>query len=262
MPLIPPKTWRIPKDGNRPGECEDAFRVVFPSGGTTIMRAAVSDGATESAFSRLWAQILADAFVDRPLDLRVLTEDGLLGWLRRSQDDWHAAVPWDRIPWHGEAKARAGSFATFLGLSLSEADEPGTFRWEAVAVGDSCLFLVRNDRLSVSFPLDDPAEFDNNPPLVCSNPVNMGPLWDGVRRTGGECSPGDHFILASDALSAWFLARHASGGAPWQTLEKLNVSDRDPWVADQRRARAMRNDDITLVIVQVSPVESQWPGRA
>ena len=125
MPLIPPKTWRIPKDGNRPGECEDAFRVVFPSGGPAIMRAAVSDGASEAAFSRQWAQILADAFVDRPLELQGLTEECLLGWLRRCQDNWHAAVPWDRIPWHGEAKARAGSFATLLGLSLSAADEPG-----------------------------------------------------------------------------------------------------------------------------------------
>ena len=256
MPLIPPKTWRIPKDGNRPGECEDAFRVVFPSGGPTVMRAAVSDGASESAFSRLWAQTLVDAFVDRPLDLGGLTEESLLGWLRCCQDDWHAAVPWDRIPWHGEAKARAGSFATLLGLSLSAANEPGALLWEAAAVGDSCLFLVREDHLLVSFPLDDPARFDNNPPLVCSNPVNMGPLWDRVRRTGGECFPGDRFILASDALSAWFLARHASGEVPWETLEKLDASDRDPWVADQRRTRGVRNDDITLVIAQVSPVES------
>lgn len=256
MPLKPPKTWRLSKEGNRPEECEDAFRVVYPSGaGAEIVRAAVCDGATESAFAREWAEILADAFVDQPLDLSGMTEGSLKTWLKRGQEEWHEGIPWDQIPWHGEAKARAGAFATLLGLTIgADLANPRQPWWQAVAVGDSCLFVVRNDRLLLSFPLEDAGQFDNNPALVCSNPANSQGLWEGVRLQSGECSPGDRFILASDALAAWFLASYAAGEKPWETLLELDASERDAWVGEQRSERLMRNDDTTLVIIDVDQV--------
>lgn len=256
MPLKPPKTWRLSKEGNRPEECEDAFRVVYPSGaGAEIVRAAVCDGATESAFAREWAEILADAFVDQPLDLSGMTEGSLKTWLKRGQEEWHEGIPWDQIPWHGEAKARAGAFATLLGLTIgADLANPRQPWWQAVAVGDSCLFVVRNDRLLLSFPLEDAGQFDNNPALVCSNPANSQGLWEGVRLQSGECSPGDRFILASDALAAWFLASYAAGEKPWETLMELDASERDGWVGEQRSERLMRNDDTTLVIIDTDQV--------
>jgi hypothetical protein len=256
MPLKPPKTWRLSKEGNRPEECEDAFRVVYPSGaGAEIVRAAVCDGATESAFAREWAEILADAFVDQPLDLSGMTEGSLKTWLKRGQEEWHEGIPWDQIPWHGEAKARAGAFATLLGLTIgADLANPRQPWWQAVAVGDSCLFVVRNDRLLLSFPLEDAGQFDNNPALVCSNPANSQGLWEGVRLQSGECSPGDRFILASDALAAWFLASYAAGEKPWETLLELDASERDGWVGEQRSERLMRNDDTTLVIIDTDQV--------
>ena len=63
--------------------------------------------------------------------------------------------------------------------------------------------------------------------------------------------PGDLFILASDALAGWFLARNAAGEKPWQTLLALDSPGWDAWVNNQRRERLMRNDDTTLVIIQV-----------
>ena len=256
MPLKPPKTWRLSKEGNRPEECEDAFRVVYPSGaGAEIVRAAVCDGATESAFAREWAEILADAFVDQPLDLSGMTEGSLKTWLKRGQEEWHEGIPWDQIPWHGEAKARAGAFATLLGLTIgADLANPRQPWWQAVAVGDSCLFVVRNDRLLLSFPLEDAGQFDNNPALVCSNPANSQGLWEGVRLQSGECAPGDRFILASDALAAWFLASYAAGEKPWETLLELDASERDGWVGEQRSERLMRNDDTTLVIIDTDQV--------
>ena len=260
MPLKPPKTWRLSKEGNRPEECEDAFRVVYPSRtgpgtGAEIARATVCDGASESAFAREWAEILANAFVDRPLDLSGLTEDSMKTWLKRSQEEWHGGIPWDRIPWHGEAKARAGAFATLLGLTIqADPETPRQLSWQAVAVGDSCLFVVRNDRLLLSFPLEDAGQFDNNPALVCSNPANSQRLWEEVRLESGECAPGDRFILASDALAAWFLASYSAGEKPWETLLKLDASERDGWVEEKRRERSMRNDDTTLLIIDVDQV--------
>ena len=257
MDLQPPRRFRLPKAGNLPEECEDASRVVYPrllgASGRRTARAVVSDGASESAFAREWANVLADAFVDRPLDACGLTEDSMSDWLASVQEEWRAGIPWDRIPWHGEAKARAGAFATLVGLTV--ATRSGDLRqlsWRAVAVGDSCLFVVRDDRLWLSFPLEDVAQFDNNPSLVCSNPDNVEDLWEDMHRSDGDCVAGDLFILASDALACWFLGRNAEGEKPWRTLLALDASGWAAWVEEQRRAGSMRNDDTTLVIIRVT----------
>ena len=119
-------------------------------------------------------------------------------------------------------------------------------------MGDSCLFVVRDGRLWLSFPLEDAAQFDNSPTLVCSNPDNAGELWETVRRSDGECVAGDLFILASDALACWFLERNAEGKKPWKTLLALDASGWAAWVEEQRRAGLMRNDDTTMVIITVT----------
>ena len=257
MALRPPIRFWLSKAGNSPDEYEDASLVVYPQwigvSGRRTARAAVSDGASESAFAREWANVLTDAFVSRPPDIGDLTKDSLYDWLAPAQEAWHVDVPWDRIPWHGETKARAGAFATLLGLTAGAS--PGNsqrLRWQAVAVGDSCLFLVRGGRLLLSFPLEDAAEFDNNPALVCSSPDNMGDLWENVRQDSGECVAGDSFILASDALACWFLARNDAGEKPWETLLALDSSGWSAWVEEQRRAGLIRNDDMTLVIIRVA----------
>lgn len=256
MRLRPPRTFRLPKAGNRPEEYEDASLAVYPQhmgvSGRRTARVSVSDGASESAFAREWANILTDAFVDRPPDISGLTEDSLRDWLAPAQEEWWGGVPWDRIPWHGEAKARAGAFATLLGLTIASVpDDPQRLSWQGLAVGDSCLFLVRDDRLQFSFPLEDAAEFDNSPALVCSNPASAGGLWESVRLISGECAPGDLLILATDALACWFLASHAASENPWKTLLALDTPAWDAWVEEQRRAGSMHNDDTTLVIIEV-----------
>ncbi len=257
MPLRPPTKFWLPKAGNSETEYEDASRVVYPQrigeSGRGTVRLTVSDGASESAFAREWATILTDAFGSRPPDLVDFSADSLREWLQPVQKEWHDQVPWEDIPWHGEAKARAGAFATLLGLTIGAASTRSTeLYWRAMAVGDSCLFIVRDDQLRVSFPLEDHAEFDNNPALVCSNRANSEGLWEDVKRDSGECSGGDLLILATDAIAAWFLAQHAGGAKPWQTLAKLDPSEWEEWVNEQRREGLMRNDDTTVVIVEVS----------
>ena len=252
---LPRRFW-LPKAGNRPDEYEDASKVRYPqrigASSRGAARIAVSDGASESAFAREWANILTDAFVARPPNLCSLNEETLSAWLAPAQERWHAGVPWDRIPWHGEVKARAGAFATLLGLTIGASpDNSQRLSWQAVAVGDSCLFVVRDDRLWLSFPLEDATQFDNNPALVCSNPANTGGLYEGVCLDSGECAAGDLFILASDALACWFLAQNAEGEKPWKTLLALDSSGWDAWAEEQRREGLMRNDDTTLVIIKV-----------
>ena len=121
-------------------------------------------------------------------------------------------------------------------------------------MGDSCLFVVRNDRLWMSFPMEDAAQFDNNPTLVCSKPDNAD-RTSGKTYTGpdGECVAGDSFILASDALACWFLGRKCRGR---EALEKRSSRwTRQDGLRGWRSsvtAGLMRNDDTTLTIIRVA----------
>ena len=256
MQLRPPKRFWSPKAGNRDEEYEDASRVTYPqrmgTSGRGLARVAVSDGASESAFAREWANVLTDAFASRTPDLEDLSEESLNDWLVPTQSEWHDMVPWDRIPWHGEAKARAGAFATLLGLTIGAL--PGAsvrLAWRAVAVGDCCLFVVRDDELHLSFPIENHLEFDNNPALICSNPDSVDGLWEEVKQDSGECSVGDLLILATDAIAAWFLASNADDGKPWEIVSALNESTWRDWVDERRREGSMRNDDTTVVMIEV-----------
>ena len=251
MPLTPARVRETAKAGNRPDECEDANRVVYaPHRGSALF--ALCDGASESAFSRSWAQILVEAFVEDPFDPGEASASSLNEWLAPRSEEWSDGVPWDRIPWHGEAKAKAGALAAMVAI---EADllpnSAGSFGWRAVAVGDCCLFVVRDGGLEMSFPMEAPDQFNNTPSLICSNPANNGRLWERVLRREGELIPGDLLILATDALAAWFLEEVESGRKPWETLASIEPEEWDGWVEERRKERSMRNDDTTLVFVEV-----------
>ncbi len=251
MGMLTTRNFQIPKAGNHPDECEDVSRIWLTSDGPA--RIVLCDGASESAFARSWAQILVNAFVDRPFDLTSLDGTSLSEWLGPCESEWNRAVPWDRIPWHGEAKTRAGAVATLLGMTVEWTPNPsGSLPWQAVAVGDCCLFVVRDDDLALSFPLEDSGQFNSTPSLICSNPSNNGGLWARVHQLQGECLPGDLIVLASDALACWILQERESGGKPWETLLSLG-SDREwsDWVQARRSQRAMRNDDTTLITIKV-----------
>ena len=251
MAMLTIRSFQTAKAGNRPDECEDAYRVRLSDKGPSWL--AVCDGASESAFARPWANILAEALVTRPVDVDDLEETSLSEWLAPCVKQWNGHVPWGRLPWHGVNKTRAGSLSTFLGLRVDWAENGlGNLGWQAVAIGDCCLFIVRQDDLAVSFPMEESGQFNTTPPLVCSNPANNGGVWPHVRQLHGECLPGDVIFLASDALACWMLQDHEFKGRPWETLLALE-SDKEwsDWVQNRRREREMRNDDTTMVVIKV-----------
>ena len=252
MPLSPPKHFWTPKSGNHPDEYEDASRVEY-SVEVDLVLITICDGASEAAFSREWAQILTEAFINRPLDLPNLDVATLTDWLEPCELEWNEMVPWDRIPWHGEAKTRAGALATLLGLTVDlNPNCSGSFPWHAFAVGDCCMFVVRDGELELAFPMEESGQFSNTPSLICSNPANNGGLWEGVYQLNGEFLPGDVLFLASDAAAAWFLQELEAGRKPWQALQELESAKWEGWVQERRNERSMRNDDSTLLIIEVS----------
>ncbi|WP_164007046.1 protein phosphatase 2C domain-containing protein [Pyxidicoccus trucidator] len=236
----------LQKEGNQPSENEDAYapRDVSLLEGTPL-HVAVADGATESLFSGFWAGLLARAFSQG--DVR--DAGGLLSVLPTLQQQWHQHVGGKQLPWYAEEKLREGAFATLLGVRL------GVGTWEALAVGDSCVFQLRQDALLASFPLAQSAAFGSTPFLLSTHVQQNGRVEPQVRTASGALREGDTLLLMTDALACWFLAEHERGNAPWKTLPAPGSEEGraafEALVARLRAEKAMRNDDVTLLQLTV-----------
>lgn len=221
----------LPREGHEEGEYEDAY--ALPTGGPP-WRFAVADGATESVFARDWAHRLAEGVAAVPLDTDEAVAAALATWRSR----WRAwvAAHAGGMPWYAAQKVEEGAHAAVLGLTL-RADG----RWQALAVGDCNLVHVRGDDVLLAWPLDDAAAFHHRPVLLSSHPTAPLPP---VLRHEGTFLPGDAFLLATDALAAWLLRAGPS------TARRLAADDFGDRVRQARADRSLRNDDVTLVVIE------------
>jgi hypothetical protein len=237
--------FRLVRRGNDPAQCEDACAADDSTG-----RYALADGATEGCFSRLWAGMLVHDFV-------MTTAVGAAGWcesLAAVQARWDADVRGRVLRSSAERGARQGAFATFLGIVFDDPADP--YRWQAVAVGDTCLVHTRGAALLRSFPLDRVVLFGNNPSLVGSRMPGEAVLQRQCLWTDGCGQPGDRLWAMTDALAQWCLAEHDGGGDPWSELESLRAApDGDAyfaaWIEGLRDARRLKNDDVTLLAIEL-----------
>jgi hypothetical protein len=229
--------YRCPKAGHSDAECEDAY-----AADTTAGRFALADGASESAFAREWAEGVAGAYV---------THRGRWSaWLPATRDHWQRRFQSEAMPWYVEAKFLDGAFATLLGLTVRRS-AAGRLLWRSQAVGDSCLFQVRDDRIYRAFPVKRSADFDSRPALLGSRPSPPhSPRCRRFRARGGW-RPDDIFLLMTDALAQWFLKEIESGSDPWARLKAVDSPEAFAALAvESRAAGRMRNDDSTLVRIQ------------
>jgi hypothetical protein len=232
-------TFSEPKRGSGPKEYEDAC-----AGNLALGRFAVADGATESAYAGVWARLLVDEFVSTG----AAELDSWGAWLPTVQSRWEAAVGEQPLPWYAEIKWQQGAFATFLGVVLRPP------RWHALAVGDSCLFHIRSQRLHQAFPVAHACDFTNTPWLVGSRDCSAQMLAQRSLHHEGEFQAGDRLWLMTDALAQWFLQIAELGHRPWELLEPLlhlpdAASNFKAWITTLREARQIRNDDVTLMAV-------------
>jgi hypothetical protein len=57
-------------------------------------------------------------------------------------------------------------------------------------------------------------------------------------------------LLATDALSQWFLGQVEDGKKPWQELLALDGQEAfTAWIEENRRSNSIRADDVTLLII-------------
>lgn len=239
--LLTCRCLQLTKAGNSDAECEDAAAWDCATG-----RFAIADGASESIFAGEWATLLCHSFKDDP------PTDSLSSlWLLERQKQWRAQVGGRSDSWFLEQKIHDGAAATFLGLVIDVANAA----WHAVAVGDSCLFQIRDDELLRAFPIERAGLFGSRPPLIGSTQAEkVEPL-----QHQGSLQQGDAFILATDAAAEWILNQVEAGRKPWRDLVELPDDLFPAWIDSLRTGKQIKNDDVTLLRVGYSNSAKQVP---
>jgi len=230
---------QVPKDSNYPEATEDAVEIDHD-----VERLAISDGASESFDSRIWAQLLVGSFVSSP----GINPDWLADLIRQYNARHDVAT----LSWSKQSAFERGSFATLLGIEAF----PVHSTVDILSVGDSLAVLLSNSEMIDSFPYKDPAQFQLRPELFSTNMPhngfisehdffcrhhktwNLGPLESPI------------VLCMTDALGEWALRQLQEGTPQWETLMSIrNVTQLQSFVSTEREHRRMRVDDVTLVSI-------------
>lgn len=257
-------TFWLPKAGATEQEYEDASAnsvgdqlTVDLDAGSDDVKVAVADGATESLLSGRWAKVLSQHVVSDELPLRKWRDS-----IKAAIADWPERLDAYReerllrnkpIAWYEEPGLEHGAEATLLALRLRNAREGRQGQWWSMAVGDATLFQVRDDDCVRAFPMKRSSAFTTSPGLIRSLDHD-GAFRHRLRGTRGDWQPEDLFFLCTDALAAWFLERREQLERPWELWRDFGSIECQPfeaWVEAERASGRLKNDDVTLVRVNV-----------
>ncbi|HAF29437.1 MAG TPA: hypothetical protein DCG75_10360 [Bacteroidales bacterium] len=241
----------IPKQGNSEQECEDciSIKATKEQNKKLRLRVAIADGATESSFAKEWSNLLTKSFDKFKLPLKETLLNKLTD-LRKKQEVLLKDI---ELPWYAQEKAENGAFSAFLGIRIDLVNH----NYEAIAIGDCCLFHIRNEVVIKQFPVMNSSEFGNNPYLISSKPNKNTDLVNYLIEEKGDLSKGDILFLMSDALAHWFMKNNELNEHPWNILlglkgktkeEKLKFNS---WLTERRISKEIKNDDVVLAIIEL-----------
>lgn len=240
------------KDGNLDHDWEDGagYSQLDPRSGRA--RCVVLDGASQAFGAIRWVSQLVDSFVGRTADgpQRVDTNH-VMEWLSRMQQVWAQNAPTSSSI-YARRRLEEGSFATML---LCEIDGLRTApSWTAAALGDTVLFHVRGGRLLTHFPSLELTGFGRRPHGVHTLPERLNKMRDRLHVTHGNLKLGDQLYIATDAVAEWILRTcEHSGPRLWRELDSLSHPEAfTRLIADRRTAGDLKNDDATLLRVNIS----------
>lgn len=119
------------------------------------------------------------------------------------------------------------------------------------AVGDTCLFHVREGELIGLFPLTEAAAFSEASRLLGSFDTDPVDVMTLVSRAWGTAVPGDRLYVCTGALGAWFLAERERSVRPWEVPGALDQAFFEVWLEDLREEGQMRAGEVTLISVEI-----------
>ncbi len=243
-PLSTTNCFWTQKLGNEPNHWEDAFVV-----GECGTRWAVADGAGEGIFSKQLAMLLAEGFVNEKPDLT--HGPSVAAWGSDLRRVFNEKIDYANLRWSQQKKVDdVGAAATLVGLEVGPPSETGIRDWRALAVGDACLFWISGERWGC-FPVADEGQLSAAPDLFRTKPDARTPP---VLFATGTCKPGDILLIATDAVAGLLLKR-ARTNPDWSRYLSM---DETAWRAEMDNCRTsgeMVNDDCTLVVIEVDPLE-------
>jgi hypothetical protein len=230
----------VPKLSGDADRNEDAFK--WSSERSAL---ALSDGATESFDSRLWARLLVRLFARKPV-LSMAGVDMAIAAFTRCHDP-------QSMSWSRQAAFDRGSFATLLGVSVS----PELDQAHVLAIGDTIALLLDGPRLVTSFPYTDPEEFRRRPTLL-STRRKLNSFLDQPDHTSASTTiwrldrlARPRIVCMTDAIAEWFLrlaqADPCAGGI---LLDITDIAHLEALVEHEREAGRMQVDDSTMLILE------------
>jgi hypothetical protein len=238
------RVFWLPKDPGFAEEYEDAWAVDVERG-----RAAIADGVSSAIFSGVWARILTEAAINDPPDVLSPT---FWDWLAERRREWSESIDPASLSFfqRGKLQQCGGAFATLLWLEWHEQNE--ALNWKCTALGDGGLLHVRDGQLLAAFPIAAADELFADP-LTIASARRSGDRFLEFRSGEGQARAGDWFALASDAFLGWALRNYESGlPVDWTSLWELSDDGFAERVAAWRDQRAIRTDDTTLMLLQVT----------
>jgi hypothetical protein len=202
---------------------------------------ALSDGASISFDSGLWAQILTRKFVN--------SQDISKLWIEAAIQEYRSAYDREAMSWAYQAAFDRGSFATLLGV-VCASDGRGV---KAFAFGDTLLVFTDSGNVVRTLPYVQPDEFDQSPKLISTNPIEnnavdeeaLSDSWQALTVASHDAPT---LLLMTDAIGRWLLDQPDPGRAR-QLLEIPDAQAFASFVELERVEGRMKRDDSTLVVV-------------
>lgn len=230
---------------------------------------AIADGATQSFYSSIWSKLLVDYFCGNP----EIDKNNWQKWLKPIQKEWLERVTAElktaksgNNPAWIEIENRLNRFesatSTFIGLQFIENQA------KVSIVGDSCLFIFRGNQLIKTYLLEKSTDFNNQPGYFGSRSKNNDhePEFLDIKLKYKQHSDKLYFVLATDALAEYIFKYTEQRRDILTTLLKINPQQEFDINSEQefenfvKSARhngtiKMKNDDVTLMILEVSDRE-------
>lgn len=257
--------FKTPKINEQFSDCQDSYAL-----STSGSRVAISDGATQSFYSGIWAQTLCDLYCSWPSPI---SQTQWVEWSSFAQSHWNKQVneKLDELKKAGRPswieclnglKLKKEAFATFVGITLGDSYLHG------ICIGDSCAMLVKQtqiDQCNLEYPRGNSI-------------IRIFPgLWQHSfdSRTSGLSSynseshhlpeffdipiPADkedyRILLMTDALADYVIKMERKGMSVLSSLLSIGNQDDFARYITESRETGLANDDVTLVIVEIANVD-------
>ena len=220
---------------------------------------AIADGATQSFYSSIWSKLLVDYFCENPQ----IDKNNWQEWLELIQQKWLEEVraelekaksgnnfAWIEI-YNGLERSKSAT-STFIGLQFIENQA------KISIVGDSCLFIFQGNQLIQTYLLKKSTNFNDRPGYFGSRSKNNDdyePEFLDIELKYKQDSDKLYFVLATDALAEYILKYTEQQRDILTTL--LTIQEFENFVKSARHNGTikMKNDDVTLMILEVSDGE-------